>query len=83
MPEELRQIPPMPEEISFLWRVFQDLNWGRPRLMGAQLPIPHMEILAWCALHGERLRPWEIQVLRALDAAWLRAVNKPDETPQA
>lgn len=66
----------MPEEIEFVYRVFCDLNWGRPRIDGGQLPIPHMEILAWCALHGEKIRPWEIQVLRVLDGAYLRAVNK-------
>jgi hypothetical protein len=72
-------VPPveLPHEISYLWNWFWELNAGRAiGGMGTMLSIPPTEILAWCRLRGLELRDWEFAILQAIDATFLKAVNK-------
>lgn len=54
--------------LEYLWRWFGELEGSRPIVDGMMLPIPATEYLAWTRLAGVRLRPWEVSVLRAIDA---------------
>lgn len=39
------------------------------------LPLNSIQIAAWCGLVGERFHPEEVTILRAMDTAYLSAVN--------
>ena len=65
-------IPDEPEvmldpEVEHLWHAFQELHGAR----GPQGSITFADIAAWCSLRGPDLLPWEVEGIRALDAAWL------------
>lgn len=63
---------PFPKGLEYLWRWFGELEGGRPFVDGAMLPIPPTEYAAWASLAGVRPRPWELSILRALDATALK-----------
>lgn len=65
--------PPVGAEI--LWQVFIDLHGSRPSGFGAAAIAPS-EVVAWCALHGVRLTPWEVDTLAAVDRAVVAVMNK-------
>jgi hypothetical protein len=70
-PEERASIS-FPDGLEYLWRWYQELEGSRPFANGAMLPIPASEYMAWQQIAGVRLRPWEVNVLRALDAGCLK-----------
>lgn len=64
-----------PRAIFHLWAWYQEIAQGRPvGGMGVLLPIPAMEIAAWAALRRVALEDWELDCIRALDAAFLRVM---------
>jgi hypothetical protein len=62
--------------MAYLYRGFLELQHGRPvgGMGGTFMPIPSAEILAWAQLARIDLLDWEIDTLRALDAAYLRVM---------
>ena len=66
----------LPEAAAYLYQWFWELSSGRPVSQAGFLAIPSSEILAWCQLSGIRLRSWELDALRQLDAAFLREMGK-------
>ena len=55
-------------------RIFYELSGSRP--VGMALgPIAFSEILAYNQLTATGLVPWEVEAIKALDAAWLRVRN--------
>lgn len=68
----------IPAGAEFVWSCFHDLNSARGAGINGPLPISFTDILSWCLLTGERLRPWELRAIRALDR---RAVFGPEPEP--
>jgi len=56
--------------------VFWEMSRCRPQGYAGGLPISHGEIMAWQSLYGIRLSPWELDVIKALDAAYLEYEHK-------
>jgi hypothetical protein len=68
--------PGCPPGALHLWGWFLELNRRRP--VGGMGPgsIGHQDILAWCALRGVRLAPWELDALDDVEQAWFAAQAK-------
>jgi hypothetical protein len=64
---------PVCAERTWLW--FHDLHATRGEGVNGYLPISYLEIAAWSLLSGERLMPWELQAIRALDRRLLRKAD--------
>jgi hypothetical protein len=60
-PAELESLP-FPAGMTWIWRVFLDLNTGR----GSS---------AWCSLSRVRLDPTEVEIVKRLDLAFLKAMT--------
>jgi hypothetical protein len=81
---ELPDAPVMPAAGWRVWRIFNDLNRTRGGGMGPA-PLSHQEIESWSRLHREPVRPFELDIIRALDTAWLEAaaeMAKGDDRPR-
>lgn len=69
--------PEVPPAGLRVWGMFMELSATR---RGRPLePITHQEIEAWSRLHREPVRPWELEIIRAMDAAFLIAISPRDE----
>jgi len=68
--------PECPDEARYLFLWFLELH--RARAHGGMGPgaIGYPDIHAWCGLRGITLAPWEVEILTALDHAWLVAQSK-------
>jgi len=75
--------PEVPWAGRRIWSIFLDLN--ATRTVGfAPNPISLVEIESWSRLRREPIRPFELEILQALDAAFLKAARvmserKPEE----
>ncbi len=67
--------PPFPDRYGHLWSAFLDLHSGRAYGMGPN-PISWPDILAWDTLTRSGLQEWEVRVIKALDALWLRMTDE-------
>ncbi|MCO5131213.1 MAG: hypothetical protein M9932_11680 [Xanthobacteraceae bacterium] len=84
------EIPPAGRRV---WGIFLALNAGRCGGMNGPNPISAVEMEAWSRLHREPIRPFELDILHALDRAMLSAAAPkttrpaqrpiPDEPPTA
>ncbi len=57
----------LPDGVVHVWHWFNDLHSARGVGWSGPLPLSYTEIAAWCSLTGERLRPWELASIRAMD----------------
>jgi hypothetical protein len=57
-----------PDGCSSLWHAYCELSAMRPSGMGIS-PIPGVEYESWQRLNGIALTPWEVDTLKAMDAA--------------
>lgn len=76
---ETPEVPPAGQRV---WGIFLDLNATRGSNGFGPLPIAYSEIEAWSRLRREPVRPFEIDIIRALDEAMLKAadaVANPDK----
>lgn len=73
--DELLAGPPLPEVAAYLWETFLELHRGRSYGMGGGNPLTYEGILAWCNLSGVRLSWGEVEIVKMLDAAWLKTMN--------
>ena len=67
--------PAMPPALGYLWRTFIRLHNGRSYGEAGANPICYTEIKAWCDLYGADLVDWEIDLVKALDAAFISSQN--------
>jgi hypothetical protein len=73
-----RDGPEMPPAGYRLWRIFNDLH--QSRAVGfAPCAITHAEIDAWSRLHREPVRPFEVEIIRALDATYMERQRAASE----
>lgn len=63
--------PEIPWAGRRLWSIFLDLNAARGSNGWGPNPISHQEIESWAWLRREPVRPHELDILRAMDAAYL------------
>lgn len=63
--------PELPRGFSHVWNTFVRLHAARTGSGFGANPITYVEIDAYCRLSRLPLDPWEIEVIRALDDAYL------------
>lgn len=63
-----------------LWDVYCDIASSRPAGLGPSV-VPCSEYVAWQAITGVRLSPWEVDTLRAMDRAAVAALAEAKPTP--
>lgn len=61
---------------AHLWEWFWELNAARAQGFSGPNPIGYQDIQAWAALTGTTPHPWETRALKAMDRAFLAAVDK-------
>jgi hypothetical protein len=77
-PDRKDDAPEVPFAGRRVWSIFLELNATRSIGM-APNPISFGEIEAWSRMHREPVRPFELDMLRALDAAYLEAARAGQE----
>lgn len=65
------KMPHVPEAGILLWNIFMKLAATRSYHMAGPNPISYTEIKAFCNLTGQPLQPNHVEIIRALDDAWL------------
>ena len=66
-------IPSMPEEFTFAWGSFFDLQATRGSNGFSPNPLTYLEIEAYIRLSGRVLLPYEIRAIKVIDSAFLNA----------
>lgn len=69
------QGPKLQPELRPLWWTFLSLHKARGSNGMGLNPISFVEIDAWCRLNRTPLDPWEVDVIRALDDAYLESTQ--------
>lgn len=72
----------LPEAGLPLWNAFQGLTATRTYHAAGPNPIQPSEILAWCQLHRLPLGPQHVEILLAMDQAWLDHAYAAAKAPQ-
>lgn len=68
--------PSFPDRYAHLWDAFCDLSGGRSYNGMGPNPLSWPDILAWDTLTRAGLQEWEVRVIKALDALWLRETSE-------
>ena len=76
MPDELR-VEPLPHVVHYLWEWFLELHRSRSGSGFGPNPIGFVEIDAWQRVTGRNLSGWEVDVMFALDGAFLTSIPLP------
>jgi len=63
--------PEFPEACAYVWTWFCELAVARRFDDGMPQPIGHAELQAWAQFTRRMPNAWEVDLLRALDLAWL------------
>ena len=71
--------PEIPYAGLRVWGLFLRLHEGRAGGGFGPAPITYEAMEAFSAITGEPLRPWEIDIIRALEREWLKIVNDRDK----
>lgn len=77
--------PEMPLAGQRVWDIFVSLHNARTSNGFGANPISHGEILAWSRARREPVRPFELDMIRALDTTWLEvaaAMAKEPDKPK-
>lgn len=72
---ELDGIPPLPDGCGYLVEWFGELSSARGGNGFALGAIAYAEIAEWARLRGVWPTPWEVGVLRRIDAAFLEVIG--------
>lgn len=68
--------PEKPALAEPVWAHFVAMHNRRENGMAGPQPLSYESILAWCNLYRIRLSFWELEVIEALDATWLRVTRE-------
>lgn len=76
MPRQLAEAVPMPSGCGLLWRDFVELHRTRGRVghTAAPAPISYQDIDAMQRVRGIDLQAWEVDAIRAADAAYFEHI---------
>ncbi len=66
----------LPAAGEHLWAWFWTLDGGRGYGLAGPLPLTYSDIAAWASLHGIEIQPSEVEIIKAMDAARIRATHK-------
>ncbi len=66
----------MPGDLVYLWLWFCELDAARGGNGFGLNPLGFTEISAWAQLTRNSPQPWEIEVLRRIDAVRIRVANE-------
>jgi hypothetical protein len=80
--EALLSLPDFPEEYTFAWSSFFDLNSSRGSNGFGSNPISYSEIDAYTRLTRKVLLPYEIAAIQILDNCFLKAQNELHKSAQ-
>ena len=72
----------LPEAGLPLWNAFQGLSATRTYHPGGPNPIQPSEIIAWCHLHRMPFAPHHVDILLAMDQAWLDQAYAKARAPE-
>lgn len=75
-------LPDLPEEYTFAWNAFHELNGSRGSNGFGVNPITYLEIDAYVRLTGKVLLPYEINAINVIDACFLKAQDNLRKTAQ-
>lgn len=64
--------PPFPIRHAWLWSVFAELSQARTSNGFGLNPISYTDIDAYRRVTSQRLKPWHVRVIRAIDDAFLQ-----------
>lgn len=67
---------PIPDEVEYLLDWFWDMSAARSYGFNGPDPIALSDIAAWSSLTGNIIRREEIEIIRRMDAAFLRAIAR-------
>ena len=68
---DTKRQPRVPEAGVLLWNIFMKLSATRTYHMAGATPISYTEIHSFSVLTGWPLQPHHVDIIRALDEAWL------------
>ena len=77
--------PRVPEAGQVLWSAFIEINAARGFGQFGPIPIGFAEIEAWCRVTRTPLAPHHVEIIRAMDAAFVEhfaEAAKGDKTPE-
>jgi hypothetical protein len=80
VPPELN-VPDLPSAMEYLWLWFCDLSGGRPHTGFGPGAIPYSEITAWASLTENDPSPWDVGLLKKLDAVYLEVASSKAGSP--
>ena len=63
--------PEFPDVLEHLWAAFTELHSGRHYTERGGSPLTYEGIKAWSDLTGIQLSPFDLRVIKALDAEWI------------
>lgn len=72
-----RDGPEIPYAGLRVWGLFLKLHEQRGAAFGP-CPISYTDMLSLARISGEAIRPWEAEIIRALDREWLSSANKAE-----
>ena len=72
-------VPPCPDVSEHVWHWFLELHSGRQGGGMGPSPLAWSEIESWSRQMGTQPHAWEIEAIKALDMAWLRAQAEEEE----
>lgn len=75
--------PEVPWSGTRIWGLFLRLHEGRGGGDFGPAPISYKAMEAFSAITGEPLRPWEVEIIRALDREWMKATAAASKTGTA
>lgn len=76
LPKELADIPPMPDDLTYLWKWFLELDAARGSNGFGLNPLSYAEIKAWADLLGHKPQSWEIKAIKRFDSVRIRITNE-------
>lgn len=71
--------PQVPACLEHVWHWFHDLHSTRRAGFSGPDPLSFSEIQAWMNLTGTIVRPYEVQIIKALDNAFLKHMQKQQQ----
>jgi hypothetical protein len=74
---EALRAPDLPAALAPLWQAFCELNASRGSGGMGPANITYPDILAWQALSGVDLNPWEIGAIKAMDSVVIAMAYTP------
>jgi len=70
-------MPRYPEELAYIWRAYNRIRARKGSGFAGRAPIEWPDIDAFCRNTRTVLAPWEIEIIEALDNAFMAVKQQP------